>query len=253
MSLPNKVNICGVYIDNLSMDNAIQQIENYVLRKDSIYVVTPNVDVIVQLQKDQQFKKIYSEASLVLADGLPLLWAAKLFGRPIKEKISGSDLFIRLCEVSSIKGYKLFFLGGREGSALKAAERLKNKFPKIKISGIYCPPIGFQSDRIESEKIAKMVSDCGPDILFVGLGSPKQEKWIFEYRDKCRVPVSIMVGGTFEFAAGVVKRAPIWMQRVGLEWFWRLMMEPKRLWKRYLIDDQVFFWLVLKQRLGLLK
>jgi N-acetylglucosaminyldiphosphoundecaprenol N-acetyl-beta-D-mannosaminyltransferase len=207
----------------------------------------------MKLQNDAEFRQIYDNASLVLADGMPLIWASKFLGTSLKEKISGSDLFPKLCKVAAEKGYRLFFMGGRPGAALKAAEVLRDRYPDIQIVGTYSPPFGFENDREENDKIVRAIKNAKPDILFVGLGAPKQEKWIYKYRNDYQVPMSIGVGVSFEFVSGMVKRAPLWMQRVGLEWFWRLMMEPKRLWKRYLVDDPVFFWLVLKQKLGLLK
>jgi len=216
-------------------------------------VVTPNVDHIVQLQKNADLKKVYKDAALVLADGMPLLWAAKFLGTPLKEKISGSDLFPKLCEVAARKGYKLFFCGGREGAADAAKAVLEQKNLGLNVVGTYCPPFGFENDEEENNKIIAMIKDSKPDILFVGLGAPKQEKWIHKYKEKYQVPVSIGIGVSFEFIAGMVKRAPVWMQKAGLEWFWRLMMEPGRLWKRYLIDDMQFFGLVFKQKMGWLK
>jgi len=248
--IPKKILICGEDVDNVSMQEVIKTIENLIEKKEQIYVVTPNVDHIVKLQSDVDLRKVYEDARLILADGMPLMWAAKLLGSPLKEKISGSDLFPKLCEVAAEKGYKLFFLGGRPGAALKASEVLKSKYPHIQIVGVYSPPFGFENDKEENDKIIKMIKDAEPDILFVGLGAPKQEKWIYRHKDECQVPVSIGIGVSFEFVSGMVKRAPIWMQKAGLEWFWRLMMEPKRLWKRYLIDDMKFFWLVFKQKLS---
>ncbi len=248
-----KVNICGVNIDNVAFDDAIRIIDCFVERKVPTYVVTLNVNHIVILSQDNAFRQLYEGASLVLADGMPILWAAKFLGVPLKEKISGSDLFPRLCEVAAGKGYKLFLLGGKEGAAAKAAYILKAKYPVIQIAGVYCPPFGFENDAEENKKTIEMIRVAKPDILFVGVGSPKQEKWIYKHKDEYQVPVSIGIGATFDFVSGIVKRAPLWMQKIGLEWFWRLMMEPRRLWKRYLIDDPVFFWLVLKQKLGLLK
>lgn len=249
METTKKVDISGVSIDNISFGEAIEIIELLIKRGKGSYIVTPNVDHIVKLQKDIEFKQIYEEATLVLADGTPILWTAKLLGTPIKEKISGSDLFPKLCEIAAVKGYRLFFLGGREGAALKSAEILKYKYPNIQIVGVYSPPFGFENDKQENEKIAKMIKNRKPDILFVGLGAPKQEKWIYKNKDEYQAPVSIGIGVSFEFMSGMLKRAPKWMQYSGLEWFWRFVMEPKRLWKRYLVDDLRFFLIVIKQRL----
>jgi len=245
-----RINICGVNIDNISMENVIEEIEDLIIKGREGFIVTPNVDHIVQLQKDAGFSAVYRDAVLVLADGVPLLWASKFLDIPLKEKISGSDLFPRLCEVAARRGYRLFFCGGREGAADMAKAVLEKKFPGLNVVETYCPPLGFEKDKKENSKIVRLIKDAQPDILFVGLGAPKQEKWIHKYKDQYQVPVSIGIGVSFEFVAGMIKRAPLWMQKIGLEWFWRVMMEPGRLWKRYLIDDMVFFWLVLKQKLG---
>lgn len=250
MTDEKRVNICGIGIDNIEMSDVISKMDSYIKDGRPSYIVTPNADHIVKLQRDPEFKKIYGEATLVLVDGMPLLWAAKFLGAPLKERISGADLFPKLCEVAAARGYRIFFLGGREGAAVKAAKILKARYPAMQVVGVYSPPFGFEKDAVENDKIVAMIKTAKPDILFVGLGAPKQEKWIYEHKDQCEVPVSIGIGVSFEFIAGIVKRAPVWMQKSGLEWFWRLMMEPKRLWKRYLVDDVQFFWLVLKQKIG---
>ncbi|MCK4946993.1 MAG: WecB/TagA/CpsF family glycosyltransferase [Candidatus Aureabacteria bacterium] len=243
----DRVNICGVGIDNVSMPKAIEAVEDCISNKKNCMVSFLNVDVLIKAQ-NEIFKIILTKSCLLLADGVPLLWAAKFLGTPLKEKISGSDLFPKLCEIAAEKGYKVFFLGGRAGAGLKTAEVLKNKHSKIQVAGVYSPPFGFEQDEVENKKIIRMIKEAKPDILFVGLGAPKQEKWIYKYKDEYQVPVSIGVGASFEFVSGFVKRAPVLMQKTGFEWFWRLMQEPKRLWKRYLVDDMKFFWLVLKQK-----
>lgn len=245
----NRVIICGIEIDNISMSETIDAITASVDKKENIFVVTPNVDHIVKLRHDKNFLEAYKNASLIVTDGMPILWAAMFLGRPLKEKVSGSDLFLKLCEVASRKGYRLFFLGGREGAAVGASEALKRRYPDIQIAGMYSPPFGFENNPEENNKISGMIRSSRPHILFVGLSAPKQEEWIFRHYRELGVPVSIGVGVTFEFVSGIIKRAPRWMQKAGLEWFWRLMMEPKRLWKRYLIDDMEFFWLILKQKI----
>jgi len=247
----NRVNICAVEIDNISFDNALRDILDLVKKPGFSYVVTPNVDHIVRMRRDPEFRVIYKKAALVLPDGMPLLWAGKFLGTPLKAKISGSDLFPRLCELTARKGYRVFFLGGSEGAALRAADELRKKTPNLCVVGVYSPPFGFEKSEVETEKIIQLIDQAHPDILFVGLGSPKQERFIFRFKDRFKVPVSIGIGVSFEFIAGMVRRAPFWMQYAGLEWFWRLLMEPMRLWKRYLFDDPVFFLLVLKQKLGL--
>ena len=247
-SRAERVDICDTKIDNITFDEALIRIGELIEERTPSQIVTPNVDHLVKLQYDAEFAEVYRNASLVLADGYPLLWAAKYLNTPLKAKISGSDLLPRLSEISTVRGYRSFFLGGRPGAALKAAEVLQAKYPSMKISGTYCPQYGFEWDEQENRRIVHMIRNARPDILFVGLGAPKQEKWIYRYKDYYRVPVSIGIGISFEYIAGTVKRAPKWMQQRGFEWFWRLIHEPRRLWKRYLIEDMRFFSMVLRQK-----
>lgn len=248
----NRVLILGVSIDNVTLTEALKIIEKAVIGRSNIYVTTPNTDHVMLFNKDTEFKKVYGEAALVVPDGMPIVWASKFLGMPLKERVCGSDLVPAICRLSAERGYKLFFLGGRPGAAAKAKENLEKEYPAIKINGVYSPTFDFDSNLEENNKITAMIKESKPDILFVGLGAPKQEKWIYEHYKILNIPVSIGVGATFEFISGMVRRAPRWMQKTGLEWFWRLLMEPKRLWKRYLIDDMKFFWLVLKQKAGYL-
>ncbi|KMY57238.1 MULTISPECIES: WecB/TagA/CpsF family glycosyltransferase [Bacillales] len=245
-----QITIFDIRIDNVTLEEACNRIlafvENGEMHK---YVVTPNVDHIIKIQKDKEFRHIYKNASLVLADGMPLVWAAKLLKKPLKEKVSGSDLFPVLCEKAARRNMRIFFLGGQEGVAQKAAEVLKRKYPEINIVGIYSPPFGFEKDEVENRKIINMINDTKPDILFVGLGAPKQEKWIYHHLNEINVPVSLGIGASFDFVAGTKKRAPAWMQKAGLEWFWRFCLEPRRLFKRYFIEDAKFIYLFFRELL----
>jgi len=244
----NRITLLGVTIDNIGWDEALAEIVRLVDQKIPSYIVTPNVDHLVRLQKDSHFREVYRKASLVLADGVPLLWGSKFLGTPIHTKVSGSDLLPRICEISVPRKYRLFFMGGREGAAAQAAIVLQNKYPGLKIVGHYCPPWGFEENEIENSKVLAAINEAKPDILLVGLGAPKQENWIYRYYEELNIPISIGIGVSFEFIAGIVKRAPLWMQRCGFEWLWRLIQEPKRLWKRYLIYDMEFFILLIKAK-----
>ena len=246
----NKVNICNVWIHNISMDETLLRVEELIQIKKPSYVVTPTVDHVIKLQKDLEFREVYENAALVLPDGMPLLWAGYFLGTPLKERVCGSDLLPSFCKIAADRGYRIFFLGGEEGVAHNAEQVLKAQYPFIKIVGTYSPPFGFDKEEDKNRQIVEMIRAAKPDILFVGLGAPKQEKWIYKFKDSLQVPVSIGAGISFDFIAGNLKRAPKWIRNIGLEWFWRLAQEPKRLWKRYLVDDPVFFWLVLKQKLG---
>ena len=242
----NKISFFNIVIDNLSMSETLATIDEFVASDKHKIVVTPNVDHLVKLQTDKVFLSAYQSANLVLTDGVPLLWAAKIMGTPIKEKVSGSDLFPKLCERAALKNYSLFFLGGLEGVAEKAFQKLKEDYPDLNVIGVYSPPFGFEDKALENEKILKLINIHEPDILCVGLGAPKQEKWLYKHRDQLKVKVSLGIGASFDFVAGNVKRAPIWMQNNGLEWLFRTFQEPKRMFKRYFIEDLIFFPIVLK-------
>ncbi|MBN2157879.1 MAG: WecB/TagA/CpsF family glycosyltransferase [Spirochaetes bacterium] len=245
----DKVVLLGVEIDNVMKDEALAIFDEIIKSRVPSLVVTPNVDHIMNIQKDAEFREIYKKASLVLTDGVPLMWASRFLGTPIKEKIAGSDVFHDICRVGAKKGYRIFLMGGREGAAERTVEIMRERHPSIQIVGHYSPPVGFEDDEREMKKIENMLAAAKPDVLFLGLGSPKQEKFYTMYSVRFGIPVTMGIGITFEYVSGMVKRAPVWMQKAGLEWLYRLIKEPKRLWKRYLINDPGFFWLVLKQKI----
>jgi len=248
-----RASICGVKIDRHSFDEVVEAITNYAVSGDvPEYVVTPNAQHVLTFQKDAYFRDIYHKAFLVVPDGVPLLWAAKLLKTPLNGRVNGTDLFEQLCAIAADKDLKVFLLGGRPRAADKAAQVLQSRHPTLNIAGTYCPPYGFEADAEELAKINRIIKIAAPHILFVGLGAPKQEYWIYANYKEVGVPISIGIGVSFELVSGMVTRAPVWMQKIGLEWFFRLMMEPRRLWQRYLIGNALFVWLVLKQRLGLL-
>jgi N-acetylglucosaminyldiphosphoundecaprenol N-acetyl-beta-D-mannosaminyltransferase len=230
------------------MDEAVERIETLMRRRAPAYVVTPNVDHIVKVEHNAAFKAAYDNASMVLADGMPLLWAGRFLKTPIRQKVSGSDLFPRFCEVAAARGHKLFFLGGLPGAVERSAELLSQRHPGLNVVGMHCPPMGFENDPVENRRTIDMIKASGADLLFVGLGTPKQELWIWRHHVETGVPVSIGIGASFDFIAGMQKRAPLFMQKLGFEWFWRLALDPKRMYRRYLIDDPEFFLLIWRQR-----
>lgn len=233
----SRIKFLNIEVDNLTMDEAIERINDLIVNQKPSYVVTPNVDHIVKLENDTDFQKVYENADLILTDGMPLIWISKIKRNPIKEKISGSDLFPKICGLAAKKGYKVFLLGAAEGVAAKAAENLKEKYSDLNVVGTYSPSYGFENNEKEIEKIISEINNVKPDILAVGLGAPKQEKFIYNFRDKLNVPVSLAIGASIDFEARNIKRAPKWMQRIGFEWFYRSCKEPKRMFKRYIIDD----------------
>jgi N-acetylglucosaminyldiphosphoundecaprenol N-acetyl-beta-D-mannosaminyltransferase len=251
MKTPMSINLCDVRIDEYSFDEVVSIVVKHALEnKKPQYVVTPNAHHIVALQSDAYFREVYQNAFLSVPDGVPLLWAARFLKTPLKGRVNGTDLFEALCTKASEDNMKVFLLGGRPGAAESASQLLQSRHPNLKIVGTYCPPYGFEKDAKECEYINNLVKDASPHVLFVGLGAPKQEKWMYENYQQLAVPISIGIGVSFELVAGMVQRAPVIMQKTGLEWFFRLLMEPRRLWKRYVVGNVVFVWLVMKQRLN---
>ena len=242
----SRIKFMNTEIDNLTMNEALSVIDDLIRQNKNAYVVTPNVDHIVKLEVNDELMAAYSEADLILADGMPLIWTSKLYHQPIKEKVSGSDLFPKLCELAAEHRYKMFFLGAKEGVAAKAAENLKKLHPNLEIVGCYAPPLGFEKNSSELLKIEQLIKKTAPHILILALGCPKQEIIAHQYRDVFRVPLVLCLGATLDFVAGNVKRAPRWMSNMGLEWLYRIYQEPSRMFKRYVMEDCRFMKLLVK-------
>lgn len=232
-----RIKFMNTDIDNLTMAETLNEIDKLIQKKNCSYVVTPNVDHIVRLEKDEELQKVYKNASLILTDGKPLIWISKWYKTPIKEKISGSDLFPRVCQLAANRNYTMYLLGAAEGVAETAARNLMKKYPGLNIVGTYSPPFGFEKNEQEMNKIKTQIQDVHPDILIVGLGCPKQEKFMYYHCKELGVPISFGLGASIDFEAGNIKRAPKWMSNHGLEWLYRFSKEPKRLFKRYFVDD----------------
>lgn len=241
-----KIRLLNVSIDNLSQEELLQK-----LAQDGGVVFTPNVDHIVKLQKDLEFYKIYHQPSnYIICDSKILCFISKLLGQPIREKISGSDFFPAFYRYySRNEDMKIFLLGAADGVASKAQNRINREVGREMVVGSYSPPFGFEKDEAECQKILELIEESGATVLAVGLGAPKQEKWIAKYKEQLpNIKIFLAIGATIDFEAGEKSRAPKWMSESGLEWLYRLVTEPKRLWKRYLVDSLPFFWLILKQR-----
>ena len=221
-------------------------------------VVTPNIDHFIKLQKDKDFYDCYTQAEHVVCDSRVIQLLSKfLHGKyAIKEQIAGSDLFPAFCEhhKNNTDEIKVFLLGGTEESVVKARDNINNNTQSNVVIEGYSPPFGFEKDTQENDKILQKINDSGATALAVGVGAPKQEKWIYANKDKLpNVKLFFAIGATIDFQAGQVKRAPRWMVNAGLEWFYRMIQEPNRMVKRYLVDDMPFFLLILRQKLGLYK
>lgn len=233
------VAILGVPFDFVTRAEAVELVERMIASRRPHYIVTPNVDFLVQASKDVELRRILFEAHLVVCDGTPLVWASRWLGNPLPERVAGSDLVPLLLELASSRGYRVFFLGATEAAASQAIARLRSQHPQLVIAGHYSPPFN-QLLEMDHDRIRERITQARADLLLVGFGCPKQEKWIaMHYRD-LGVPVVAGVGGTIDFLAGRIRRAPLWMQKAGVEWLFRLVQEPRRLFRRYSTDLWVF-------------
>lgn len=244
----NRICFLNTFIDNLTAAEAKEIVDQLVQKEGSHYVVTPNADIIIKLQEDSELKEICEEADLILTDGQILVKLSHWLGNPIKERVCMTDFVWDVCDLAVEKGYKIFLLGGKEKALAQAIVNICNVYPDIQIAGSISPPIGFEKSERYLQQINDRLRQSGADILIVFLGCPKQEKFIYNNKDKYQIPVSITMGGCVDFIAGSVKRAPKWMQEIGLEWFYRFLQEPTRLFKRYFIEDIKIFKLASKYK-----
>ncbi|MGF1568729.1 MAG: WecB/TagA/CpsF family glycosyltransferase [Nodosilinea sp.] len=246
--IQNQVEILNIPIDNISVHDFLGQLKRGV-------VFTPNVDHLMKLQKDVDFVKAYSKADFRVCDSQVLLYASKFLGTPIKAKISGSDLFPMFCEHHRQNEHiSIFLLGGADGVAARAQERINARIGRAIIVQSHSPSFGFEKNEDECQRIIDMISQSTANVLVVGVGAPKQEKWIAKYKDQLpSIDIFMAVGAAIDFEAGNKPRAPQLISKLGLEWLYRLASEPNRLWKRYLLDDFPFLWLIVKERFARLR
>ena len=230
-----RVKLGGLYFDRLTLDQAVDRILSLAARteRDCSLVVTPNVDHVLRCQKSPELGRLYGTAALSLADGMPIVWLSRLIGNNLPARVTGADLLPALCRAASREQLSVFLFGGPPGAADGAAQSLRAISPGLVIH-TYCPPFGFEQNQLENSKAIAAINAAGADILFVGLGSPKQELWLGRWRSRLQVAVALGVGAAIEFEAGTVARAPKWMQNAGLEWLFRFMTDPVRLAGRYL-------------------
>lgn len=238
--------ILGVPFDNLTTVQTVDLIERMVASRRPHYLATANVDFIVQAAHDVELRRILFDAHLVLCDGTPLVWASRLLGNPLPERVAGSDLVPLLLKVAAERGYRPFLLGATPDSIEEAVRKITLQHPKLELAGYYSPPFNKLLE-MDHEEICRRIAEAKPDLLFVGFGCPKQEKWIYMHYRSLGVPVSVGIGGTIDFLAGKLARAPRWMQVSGTEWIYRLAQEPKRLLSRYAKDLWYFSGAILAQ------
>jgi len=242
-----RVRIGRVSIDPLRLDEAVDAIDELVVRGQGGMVFTPNVDHVVIAEEDVRFRSAYEAADLSLVDGVPVLWASRLLGRALPEKVSGADLVRPLAARAALRQWRVYFLGGREGVGARARDILQHEYPGLRIVGTSAPNIDLDSSPDNQKDLLEPVRAARPHLLFLALGAPKQELWAYRIRDLVRPAVILGVGAALDFIAGTVKRAPPWVSVTGFEWLYRLAHEPRRLWRRYLLRDPKFLTILLRE------
>lgn len=245
--LESRIRVGRLAVDRVDFEGALDAIDELVRAKSGGMVFTPNVDHVVQAEHDARFRDAYQAVSLSLADGMPLLWAARVLKTPLPAKVSGSDLVWPLMRRAAERSYRVYFLGGSAGAAALAARKLHDELPTIQIVGTDSARIDVDAGPEAQQPVLARIAATKPDLLLVALGAPKQEIWSHEQRQHLGPTVCICVGASLDFVAGKVSRAPRWMSDAGLEWAYRLAQEPRRLAKRYLLRDPQFFGIVARQ------
>ncbi len=250
--MPLRVNVLGVGISAINMEDALYVIERWIESRAQHYVCVTPVHSVMECQNNPELRKIFNRSGLTTPDGMPLVWLSRLAGFPHVSRVYGPDLMLAACKMSVGKRYRHFLYGGSEGIADTLAAILSDRFPGLEIVGACSPPFRTLSPD-EEKQVIQGINAAKPDIVWVGLGAPKQERWMANMMGRLHAPVLIGVGAAFDFLSGQKKQAPRWMQSAGLEWLFRLATEPGRLWRRYLIDNPLFVCLTILQKLGLVR
>lgn len=237
-----KVGFAGIPIYDSSLEELVRHIDENLVQNVSTHIIALNPDSLLVSQRDAEFKRILSSAEFVICDGVGILIASRLFSdERIEHRLVGLELMVRLSELSASKGYGIFLFGGTDGAAECCARALQVRLPSLRVVGFYEPPFVEDERFLDNSGIVEKINRLKPEIVFVALGAPKQEKWIERHRRELTAPILMGVGASFDFIGGKVPRAPVWMQRIGLEWLFRLLVEPRRLAKRYIIGIPHFF------------
>jgi N-acetylglucosaminyldiphosphoundecaprenol N-acetyl-beta-D-mannosaminyltransferase len=250
LPLPPRFVLGKTPVDRISMDYAVVLIVHALQHRGELpplTVVAPNAHTVTMAERDSRFAEAMQDADLAIPDGVSVVMASRVLGIPVPKRVTGGDLMERICAEAAHYRFRVFFLGGLPGAAVLAAHRLRERYPGLEICGTSCPGEGFENDSSELARIRREIAEAAPDLLCVAFGSPKQEIWMQENRAQLKVGAMLGVGAAFDTQAGLRRRAPRWMQAIALEWLFRLLMEPRRLWRRYLIGNTQFIALVLRQ------
>jgi N-acetylglucosaminyldiphosphoundecaprenol N-acetyl-beta-D-mannosaminyltransferase len=235
-----RIDLGGTLVDCVDREQAMRRIETMLWSGKPNQVFTVNLDFLSIAERDDSFRTLINSSALAVADGMPLVWLSRLRRERLSERVAGVELVNDSCELAAQTGHGVFLLGAAPGIAQIAAERLKDRHPGLRVVGTYSPPMGPMK-RKENERLVRMIRAASPGFLFVALGAPRQDQWIHENLHALNVPVSMGVGCVLDLLAGVSSRAPRWMQVIGLEWAYRLVREPRRLWRRYILNDLPLF------------
>ena len=244
-----RANILGVGVSPINMDMALSTMDDWITRRDPHYVCVTGVHGVMESQYNEPLRRIHNAAGIVTPDGMPLVWLSRLMGFQDVERVYGPDLMLAVCQHSVARGYKHFFYGGAPGVADTLTDRLQARISGLHVAGSYCPPFRALTAQEDREVIAR-INESHADIVWVGISTPKQENWMAEHVGKLHASVLVGVGAAFDFHAGLKHQAPKWMQRNGLEWLFRLGTEPRRLWRRYLMNNPRFVWRTMCQAMG---
>lgn len=241
--------VLGVRVHAVQIPNVVAQIRNWISERDRChYIAVTGMHGVSESQRDLSFRKVLNEADLVVPDGMPLVWLGRRQGHPLRRRVYGPELMQTFCRTTGSQ-YRHFLYGGMPGVPERLSGTLQEHFG-INVVGEYSPPFRPLTPQ-EDEAIVARINAANPDVLWVGLSTPKQERWMYEHRAKLRVPVLVGVGAAFDLNSGRTKQAPVWMQERGLEWSFRLFQEPRRLWRRYLVNGSGFVWQVALELLSL--
>jgi N-acetylglucosaminyldiphosphoundecaprenol N-acetyl-beta-D-mannosaminyltransferase len=245
-----RANILGVGVSAVNMPMAVAQIHSWIERREPNYVIAVPAHCVVECLRDERLREVYNCAGMVTPDGMPIAWILRVMGHRHVDRVYGPDLMLEVCRHSLSHGYRHFLYGGWPPDVVQnLAVQLRNRFPGIQIVGAYAPPFGAAAVN-EDAAVTEMINASRADIVWIGLGAAKEEYWAARHVGKTVAPVLIGVGAAFDFHSGVKPQAPRWMMRAGLEWFFRVLTEPRRLGPRYLKDNPVFIWHLLLQALG---
>jgi len=245
------INILSVTISRLDLVETIQLFKDWIMAGEKKRVCVTPVNCVLWAHDNYKLRTLYNTSALNLPDGVPLIWASKFLGKPIRGRVTGLDLLPELAKVGDKEGYRFFLLGAKEGVAQELSWQLSQRFPNLQLVGYYSPPFAEKFSKEENDKMISIINKARPNILWVSLTAPKQDLWIAEHFDRLDVNIAVGVGGAFEVTAGLINRAPLWMQKNGLEWLFRFVQEPRRLFKRYFVEAPKFIPLIILSKWGM--